>query len=314
METVVIALGGNAIIKAKQFGAIAEQFENTRDAIRHLVPLWQREDENFLITHGNGPQVGNVMIRVEASRDKAYDIPLGVAVAQTQGEMGYMIAQVCQNQIDAEGMDRKAVCVLTQALCDPDDPQMLNPTKPIGPFYHDDSQVQKLRDMGHSVVEDAGRGWRRVVPSPRPTAIVEADAIRTLLDKRYVVIACGGGGMPVYRHPEDGRLEGIDGVIDKDLATALLANEVGARRLVIITGVEKVAIGFNTPQERWLDELHVDEAIAHHAHGEFPPGNMGPKIEAAIQFLKDGGNEVIITDIDHIVEALDGKTGTRITR
>lgn len=310
METIVIALGGNAIVKSKQFGTVSEQFANTREAMKHLVEIFKR-GYNFVLTHGNGPQVGNILIRVEASQDKAYPIPLGVAVAQTQGEMGYMIAQCLHNMLVEGNLRRTISCVLTQVVCDKDDPAMLDPTKYVGPFYESEEQIQKLRERGEIVKMDANRGWRRVVPSPRPKAIVEKDTIRTLVEAGILVVAAGGGGAPVY-YEDNGKLEGIDAVVDKDLASALLAAEIGARKLVIITGVQKVATHFGTPHQQEHDRLTVSEAKQFFADGHFPPGNMGPKVEAAIWFLENGGEKVMITDIENIEPAFEGRTGTLI--
>ncbi|MGE0432594.1 MAG: carbamate kinase [Planctomycetota bacterium] len=310
METIVIALGGNAIIKAKEFTSVYDQFARTRQAMDNLVEIFKR-GYNFVLTHGNGPQVGNILIRVEASGDKAYPIPLGVAVAQTQGEMGYMIAQVLSNEFVREGIRRDIVCVLTQVLVDPNEDSVQNPTKFVGPVYEDQHQVDRLLERGVRLKMDQGRGMRRVVPSPTPLSIIERDSILRLLQSGVIVVACGGGGMPVY-HESDGTLEGIDGVIDKDLASAVLAREITAHKLVIVTGVKKVASGWGTPQQVDHDILSLSQAKRLLDDGEFPPGNMGPKIQAAIEFLEHGGRKVLITDIEDIVPAFEGRAGTLI--
>ena len=310
METIVIALGGNAIIRSREFSTIRDQFAQTRKAMDNLVEVFKR-GYNFVLTHGNGPQVGNILIRVEASQDKAYPIPLGVAVAQTQGEMGYMIAQVLSNEFTREGIRRDIVCMLTQVLVDENDEAVKDPTKYVGPVYEDQAQIDRLLERGVRLKMDIGRGMRRVVPSPKPLSIVERDSILKLLQQGVIVVACGGGGMPVY-YDADGELEGIDGVVDKDLASAVLAREINAHKLVIVTGVKKVATRYGTPEQIDHDVLSLSQARRLLADGEFPPGNMGPKIEAAIEFLENGGRKVLITDIEDIVPAFEGRTGTLI--
>jgi carbamate kinase len=307
----VVALGGNALVKADQRGTVTEQFANTRAAILSLMDL-VRAGFRIVLTHGNGPQVGNIMIRVEAALDQAYSLPLGVAVAESQGEMGYMIAQTLQNRLILEKIHRPVVSVLTQVVCDRDDPSIRNPTKPIGPFY---TRAEAERLMAHDLimVEDAGRGWRHVVPSPYPRQIVEREVIRLLLDQGILIIAAGGGGMPVYV-AEDGTFEGIDGVVDKDLASSLLAREVGADDLLILTGVERVAVDFGKPSQRWVGQLSLSEARDLLAEGQFPLGSMGPKIQAAIEFLQAGGRSVLITAPEKVSDAyLRRRTGTWVT-
>jgi carbamate kinase len=307
----VVALGGNALVKADQRGTVTEQFANTRAAILSLMDL-VRAGFRIVLTHGNGPQVGNIMIRVEAALGQAYSLPLGVAVAESQGEMGYMIAQTLQNRLILEKIHRPVVSVLTQVVCDRDDPSIRNPTKPIGPFY---TRAEAERLMAHDLimVEDAGRGWRHVVPSPYPRQIVEREVIRLLLDQGILIIAAGGGGMPVYV-AEDGTFEGIDGVVDKDLASSLLAREVGADDLLILTGVERVAVDFGKPSQRWVGQLSLSEARELLAEGQFPLGSMGPKIQAAIEFLQAGGRSVLITAPEKVSDAyLRRSTGTWVT-
>jgi len=307
----VVALGGNALVKADQKGTVAEQFANTRTAIRSLMEL-VRADFRIVLTHGNGPQVGNIMIRVEAALGQAYNLPLGVAVAESQGEMGYMIAQTLQNRLMLEQIYRPVVSVLTQVICDRDDPSIAHPTKPIGPFYTQEL-AQRLIDHGLTLVEDAGRGWRHVVPSPYPRQIVEREVIRLLIDQGILVIAAGGGGMPVYV-AEDGTFEGIDGVVDKDLASSLLAREVQADDLLILTGVEQVALDYGKPSQRWVERLSLTEAERWLAEGQFPPGSMGPKVQAAIEFIRAGGRSVLITVPEKVGDAyLRRRTGTWIT-
>jgi carbamate kinase len=310
-KRVVIALGGNAIIKNYQRGTVYEQFANTREALSDL-PAIIREGHEVVITHGNGPQVGNILIRVEEALDEAYELPLGVCVAESQGEIGYMIAQTLKNFLIQNGIDREVSAVITQVIVDPDDPATFNPTKPIGPFL-DEEGVASLKERKIPFVEDAGRGIRRVVPSPIPLKVVETPVIRLLLEAGVLVVAVGGGGMPVYRDHRD-CLEGIDAVVDKDLASEVLAAELGADELIILTSVEKVALNFNKENEKLLDRLTTAEAKSYLDAGHFPPGSMGPKIEASIRFLEEhGGKRVVITSDSKLGEAFLGTAGTVIT-
>jgi carbamate kinase len=248
---------------------------------------------------------------VEATRDVVPELPLGVCVADTQGQMGYMIQQSLQNQLIREGYGYQVMTVVTQVIVDKNDPAFKHPTKPIGPFYSREEGKKIEQERGWKVVEDSGRGHRLVVPSPMPLRVVETDIIEMLLEDEVIVIAAGGGGIPVVIEPDNTYKE-ADVVIDKDLASSVLAREIQADLFVILTGVDKVAINFNTPQERTFDELHVDEAMAYFHQGHFPAGSMGPKIKAAVDFLESGGREVIITSIPKVGEALEGNDGTRI--
>lgn len=309
-KTIVVALGGNAITREFEEGNITQQFTNTRRSLAHIIELL-RQDYKMVITHGNGPQVGNALIRVEESRHLVPPLPLGIIVADLEGGMGYMIEQSLQNMMHESGVQRPVATILTQVLVDPNDPSIQNPTKYVGPFFKRE-QVKELEEKrGWVMKEDKGRGWRRVVSSPIPVGIVEKEIIKHLVDSGVVVIAGGGGGIPVYIDHR-GWLEGIDGVIDKDLASAVLAREVDAEKLIIVTGVDRVAIRFGTPEQLDLAEMTVSEAKKYLAAGEFPKGSMGPKIEAAIKFIENGGAEVIITSIDKTALALKGKEGTRI--
>lgn len=309
-RTVVVALGGNAITREFEEGNIYQQFANTRRSLVSVVEM-VGDGYNVILTHGNGPQVGNALIRVEETRHLLPPIPLGVLVADTEGGMGYMIEQSLHNMLLRRGINRKVITLLTQVVVDKNDPSILNPTKFVGPFFKakDADQIQKRR--GWTLKKDADRGWRRVVPSPLPQQIVERKTIRDLIESGVVVIACGGGGIPVYVE-EDGTYEGIDGVIDKDRAAAVLARDVGAHELHILTAVEKVALKFGTEDQQDLDRLTLTEAKHYLNVGEFPPGSMGPKMESAIQFLDEGGEEVLITSVEKANEARLGKTGTRI--
>ncbi|MCB0281109.1 MAG: carbamate kinase [Calditrichae bacterium] len=311
-EIVVVALGGNAITREFEEGNITEQFENTRRSLRSVIRLIQ-DGYRVVVTHGNGPQVGNALIRVEETRHIVPPLPLGVIVADLEGGMGYMIEQCLQNKLHDAGLQKDVTTVLTQVIVDPDDPSIQNPTKFVGPFFKQEQVADLEAQRGWTMKEDKGRGYRRVVPSPVPQGIVEKKIIKTLLKENIVVIAAGGGGIPVY-HDNRGWLEGIDAVIDKDLASAVLGNEIGATKLIILTGVDKVAVGYKTENQRDLDRLNVAEALKYLDEGEFPKGSMGPKIQAAINFIDNGGEEVLITSIEKVSDALDGKSGTLITK
>jgi len=310
-KRVVIALGGNAIIKNYQRGTVYEQFANTRDSLKD-IPGIINEGHDLVITHGNGPQVGNILIRVEEAIEEAYELPLGVCVAESQGEMGYMIAQTLKNFFTLNGIDREVVAVLTQVIVDPDHPATFNPTKPIGPFL-DEEGTEGLKERGIPFIEDAGRGYRRVVPSPIPLEIVEAPVIKLLLEAGNLVVAVGGGGVPVY-YDHRNCLEGVDAVVDKDLASEVLAAALGADDFIILTDVDKVCINFRKPNQTELDRLTVAEAREFLEEGHFPAGSMGPKIRAAIKFLEeDGGKRVVITSDQKLGAAFHGKAGTIIT-
>lgn len=309
-KTAVVALGGNAITREFEEGDIYQQFANTRRALMGVADLIER-GYNLAITHGNGPQVGHALIRVEETRKIVPPVPLGVIVADLEGGMGYMIEQSLINKLLLRGIRRPVVTLLAQVIVDRDDPSILNPTKFVGPFYKKEQVEELTKTRGYIIREDSGRGYRRVVPSPLPKKIVEADTIRRLVHEGVIVITVGGGGIPVYRE-KDGRLEGVDAVIDKDLASAILAQEIGADELYILTGVDQVALDFNKPTQRFLDVMTIEEAKHYLAEDQFPKGSMGPKIQAAINFLEKGGKQVIITSVERMSEALQGKTGTRI--
>lgn len=309
-KRIVVAFGGNAILQKGQEGSVHEQFANTRKAIDRVVGLI-REGHDIVITHGNGPQVGNMMMRVDKSRGFAYELPLGVCVADTQGEMGYMIAQSLQNRLHLEGISRQVAAVVTQVLVDRDDPSIVRPSKPVGRFYSEE-EAASMMGQGKHMAEDAGRGWRHMVPSPIPRKVVESPVIETLLEHGVVVVACGGGGMPVYLE-KDGTYEGVDGVVDKDRASAVLASEIHADELVILTEVDKVALNFNRPDQVFLDSLTVGQAREYLAEGHFHAGSMGPKVEAVCDFLDRGGKKAVIASLDQAFEALHGRAGTHFT-
>jgi len=309
-KTIVVALGGNAILEEGGDGTSAEQFANTRKSMEAIVGLIAR-GHRVVLSHGNGPQAGAHLIRHEAASSQVPPSPLNVIVADTQGSMGYMIAQCLANALVMAGITKDVVTVVTQVVVDPDDPSMTIPSKYVGPFY-DPGQVDMLRARGWTVKEDPGRGFRRVVASPLPLDIVEKDTIRELVDGGKVVIAAGGGGVPVMR-VGNGTLAGVDAVIDKDRASALLATLIGADELCILTGVDKVAINFRKPDQRSFDSLTVAECRRYLAEGQFPRGSMGPKIEAACDFLLRGGRRVIVTILESAEEAMNGRAGTVIT-
>jgi len=308
-KTAVVALGGNAIGKTGKED-IHEQFANTRKSLTGIVELI-KGGYNLAITHGNGPQVGNALLRVERTMDTIPPLPLGVIVADTEGGMGYMIEQSLQNKLLREGISRKVVTIVTQVVVDRNDPSIKNPTKPIGPFYTKEQAERLAREYHWVVREDSGRGYRRVVPSPIPRGIVEKEILKSLVESGTIVIAAGGGGAPVYLE-EDGTFEGVDAVVDKDRASAVLGKDIGAEILVILTTVDKVSLNYKKLDARPLSWITLAEAKRYLAEGHFPSGSMGPKIEAAIQFLESGGKQVIITSLEFVTEALEGKAGTKI--
>lgn len=307
----VIALGGNAILQAGQRGTVEEQFRNTMESVRGIIGLI-KNDYQLAITHGNGPQVGNLLIQQQAGMSMGVvPLPLSFLNAATEGTMGYMIGQSIENSLLKDRLSNKVVTVITQVLIDKDDPSFQKPTKPVGPFYNKE-EAQRLReDYGWNIVEDAGRGYRQIVPSPIPKDILQAEIIKELVEDDVLVIACGGGGIPVY-YDKDGNLQGGDAVIDKDFASALLAKKIEADMLMILTGVDRVSVNFGKPNQKELSIISLEEAKYYMQKGEFPAGSMGPKIQAAIGFLEDGGREVIITSVDMMEEALRGENGTVI--
>ncbi|MDI9528903.1 MAG: carbamate kinase [Candidatus Cloacimonadota bacterium] len=311
-KTAVLALGGNAIIKAGEKGTITQQFANTRDSLGGIVELIS-QGYRLAITHGNGPQVGNMLRQQEAGEKEGLaPLPLGVLNAATEGTMGYMIEQSLQNKLHLHGIDKQVITLISQVVVDRNDPSMLNPTKYVGSTYYSAEQAEELKKtLGWTMREDSGKGFRRVVPSPLPQKIIPADTIKELVKRGEIVIAVGGGGIPIYVE-DDGTYEGVDAVIDKDFASALLAINIEADLFVILTGVDKVAVDYGKESQRDLDLMTVAEAKRYYEEKQFPAGSMGPKIKAAIDFIERGGKEVLITSIDRIVEAFAGKTGTRI--
>jgi len=310
MERVaVVAIGGNSLIKDKGHQTVPDQFEATRETCAHIASMI-KQGWNVVITHGNGPQVGFILLRSELASHVLHTVPLDSCGADTQGAIGYMIQQCLYNEFKRRGIKKQASTVVTQVLVGKNDPAFQNPTKPIGPFYDKEKAERYRNERGWDIMEDVGRGWRRVVPSPIPLRIMEQDAVKTLIGQGFVVIAVGGGGIPVIE--EEGELKGVEAVIDKDYASALLAIGIKADLFLISTAVEKVALNYGKPNQKWLDKMTLKEAKKYHEEGHFPPGSMGPKIQAIIDFLENGGKEAIITDPENIERALRGETGTRI--
>jgi len=308
----VIAIGGNALILDGQKGTIAEQYQNARETSRHIASL-VKEGWSVVLTHGNGPQVGFILLRSELVGDTA-PVPalsLEMCVADSQGGIGHILGQALLNELAARGEPDRVACVLTHTVVAASDPAFGDPTKPIGPYYTEAEANRKRKRQGWSIVEDAGRGYRRVVASPRPLRIVETAQIKSLVEGGFIVIAVGGGGIPVVEE-SPGSYRGVEAVIDKDRASALLAASLGVPLLVLSTGVEQVAVHFRRPDQRWLERITVSEAKQYLEEGEFPKGSMGPKVEAAVSFLERGGQEVLITTPAALERAIAGETGTRI--
>jgi len=306
----VVAVGGNALIKDKDHQTVPDQYACSVETMGHIASMiamgW-----DVVVTHGNGPQVGFILRRSELSSHELHEVPLDYCGADTQGAIGYMFQQALHNEFRLREIKKQAVTVITQTIVDRNDPAFQNPTKPIGSFMDETAAKEKMAKEGWTMVEDAGRGWRRVVPSPIPQTIVEADAIRSLIEQGFVVIGVGGGGIPVIQK-ENGDLVGVEAVIDKDFGSAILASMIKADLFLISTAVEKVAINFNKPDQKWLDQMTVAEARKYLAEGQFAKGSMMPKIEAILKYLDQGGKKALITDPEHIKDALEGKTGTWI--
>jgi carbamate kinase len=309
----VVAVGGNSLITDKNNPDVPHQWDAVRETCRHLADMVE-DGWTLIVTHGNGPQVGYILRRNELASHEVHPTPLDVIGADTQGSIGYMLQQALRNELSSRGIEKAVVSVVTQVLVDRDDPGFQNPTKPIGSFLSEEA-ARQFEAEGWQITEDSGRGWRRVVASPLPIEVIEQDAIQILTNAGTVVIAVGGGGIPVVqnRKGELRELSGVYAVIDKDRATSLLAARINADLMIISTAVEKVAINFNKPDQQWLDRLTVAEARRYMAEGHFAAGSMGPKIEAVIDFLEKGGQHAIITDPPNIARALRGETGTHMT-
>jgi carbamate kinase len=311
-QTIVLALGGNAITRPGEPGTIPQQFAHTTETLEHLIPLF-RADTRIVITHGNGPQIGNILIRVEEGERRVPRLPVDTCVADAQGGMGYMIQRIALELFRHEAIYRPVATLITQVLVRRDDPEFAHPSKPIGQYYTAaEADAVKQEKPGWDI-QPVDRGlFRRVVPSPHPLCILESHAISALLDAGVVVIACGGGGIPVAWDGD--RLEGVEGVIDKDLASSLLATGIHAQRLLIVTSVNQAAIRYDRPDQRWLETITIEQARAYLNAGEFPAGSMGPKIEAGIEFIERGGQECIITSAERAADAIEGNAGTHIVR
>jgi len=311
----VIAIGGNSLIKDSAHQTVEDQYEAAKETCLHIADMIEAGYE-VVIGHGNGPQVGFILRRSEiaAKVEGMHEVPLDVCGADTQGAIGYALQQNLQNELRRRGKVNRVATVVTQVLVDQDDPAFKNPTKPIGGFMEQGEAKRREKEMGWNVVEDAGRGWRRVVASPLPREIVEIDAIKALIAADVTVISTGGGGIPVVRNAK-GDLEGIAAVIDKDFGSSLLATNVGAELFVISTAIEKVALNFGKPDQKWLDKMTLAEAKAYLAEGKhFAKGSMAPKIEAIIRFLENGGKRALITNPENVGRALKGETGTWVVQ
>jgi carbamate kinase len=307
----VVAIGGNSLIKDRYHQTVRDQYIAAGETCWHIAAMIQ-DGWDVAITHGNGPQVGFILRRSELASSELHEIPLDVAGADTQGAIGYALQQNLYNDFARLGMDKLAVTVVTQVEVSPDDPAFQRPSKPIGSYMEEDLADRRRDEEGWAVMEDAGRGWRRVVASPIPRRIVEIDAIRSLIDDGFVVISTGGGGIPVVPD-ENGNLVGVAAVIDKDFASSLLANEIGAELFIISTAVEKVAINWGKPDQQWVDRITLPQAKEWLAEGShFAAGSMAPKIQACVWYLERGGREALITNPENVERALAGETGTRI--
>lgn len=307
---VIIAIGGNSLIRDSHHMSVYDQYRAAGHTSRHIAGIVEG-GYRVVITHGNGPQVGFILLRSEMAKEVLHQVPLDTCGADTQGAIGYQISQNLDNELRRRGVDQSVAAMVTQVVVDRDDPGFGDPSKPIGPFYSEETAREHQDKQGWIMKEDAGRGWRRVVASPEPLEIVEEEAIRLLLESGIIVVAAGGGGIPVIRRL-DGCLEGIGAVIDKDRTSSLLAKNLGAEILMISTAVNKVAINFGKPDQQDIDRMTVEDARMFLAEGQFAPGSMKPKIEAAVDFLEHGGQRVIITQ-PHLLEvALQGETGTHI--
>jgi carbamate kinase len=312
-KTVVVALGGNAILQPGQRGTFDEQMANVHVTCEQLAHMVESGKYRIVVTHGNGPQVGNILLQNETAKDVAAPMPLFVCGAESQGLIGLMIQQKLGNLLAARGRgDIPIVTIVTQVVVDEQDPAFVHPTKPVGPFYSEADAKALEAEKGYNVREDAGRGWRRVVASPDPIEIHEKAAIRQLVEARAIVIASGGGGIPVVR--ENGGLRGVDAVIDKDLAGERLAVDVGASILMILTDVDSVRLHYRKPEERALSKINVSEAKQYHAEGHFAKGSMEPKVRAAVRFIEAGGEKAIITSLGKAFDALEGNAGTTIAK
>ncbi len=309
-KRIVVAIGGNSLIKDAARKSVPDQYAAAAETVPFIVDLVE-QGWDVAITHGNGPQVGFILRRSELSAHELHEVPLDFCGADTQGAIGYMLQQILLGEFRRRKMDKLAVTVVTQVLVDKEDPAFIHPNKPIGSFMDKDMAERRTKEGWH-IVEDAGRGWRRVVPSPIPRKVVESQAVDNLLNDGFVVITVGGGGIPVIEG-EDGNLKGVAAVIDKDRASALLCKALGAKGFLISTSIDKVYLNFGKPNQQAIDQMTVSEARQYLKEGHFAPGSMAPKIESVIQFLEEGGEFAIITSPEEITNAIRGEAGTRIT-
>ena len=310
-KTVVIAIGGNSLIADSGHQSVNDQYQAAAQTCAHIAAMLKAEDLRLVVTHGNGPQVGFILRRSELAAPELHMVPLDSCVADTQGALGYHLQRAMHNAFRRAGVARTPVTVVTQVRVDPQDPALKKPNKPIGSFMSQEQAERHRVQDGWDLVEDSGRGWRRVVASPRPVEVLELGAVRRLLETGFVVVAGGGGGIAVTEDAS-GDLTGVAAVIDKDLASSLMARQLGAELLVISTAVEKVCLDYGKPGQRALDRMTLAEARQYIAEGHFKPGSMLPKVQAVVDFLEGGGREALITDPEHLAEALAGRAGTRI--
>jgi carbamate kinase len=308
-KKVIIALGGNALIKKEQTGNIYEQFSNTRKISESIVKII-KEKFRVVITHGNGPQVGSILLQNNAARNKLPPMPLGICVAESEGLIGYMIQQCMYNKLIESKIEKDVVTLITQVLVDKNDSSFLNPIKPIGPLFNE-IEAQELIEDGYKI-NKYDNGWRIVVPSPDPISIIESDIIKKLVDEDIIIIAAGGGGMPVINNKN--KLDGVEAVVDKDLASERLAESIDADILMILTNVDRVYLNYNKPNQKSIDRINLPKLKKYYNNGHFPDGTMGPKILAAIRFLEFGGEKVIISNVDKAWESINKKIGTHITK
>jgi len=308
----VVAVGGNALIREKGKESLPDQYAAACITMPHIVDMIQN-GWDVIMTHGNGPQVGFILRRSEIAANEVHPIPLDYGGSNTQGSIGYMFQKSLQNEFKRRGMPNQAVAVVTETLVDKNDTALKTPTKPIGSFMDEMTALQHRDADGWSVMEDAGRGWRRVVASPVPVKILQQDAIMSLVSAGFTVVAVGGGGIPVIEN-DKGEIEGVEAVIDKDLASALFASSIDADMFLISTEVEKVAINFNKPNVQWLDNLSIEDAKKFLTEGQFGKGSMEPKIKAILSFIEKGGRQALVTNPDNMLRALRGETGTHFSK
>lgn len=310
MDTIVVALGGNAILQKGDKGTAEDQLRNIQKTAGQLAAL-VKQGYRLVITHGNGPQVGNILIQNEAGKEKVPQMPMDICGAQSQGMIGYMLQMCLHNALRKLGVDKPVSTVITQTLVDRNDPAFSHPTKPVGPFYSEEWARERMELYGETWIEDAGRGWRRVVPSPEPQAIIETPSIKSLVDQGHIVVCSGGGGIPVIES-EDGDLVGVEAVIEKDLSAERLATSIKASRLIILTDVNGAALNYRGPDEIWLGEVTLSQLAEYYHESHFFEGSMRPKVKAIMRFIEHGGKLAVIAALDRATQAVNGETGTKI--